>query len=107
MNNDGETIDEILKKMKLHLATLHAENNAKLAKLQPKALAHVISPKAKQGQIKREMTQQEEETITLAKYKQLQKVQKAAQEEKQRQIRTSTRVKTGSNKFDGEQWIPW
>mmetsp|Transcript_38968 Transcript_38968/g.81911 ORF Transcript_38968/g.81911 Transcript_38968/m.81911 type:complete len:1191 (-) Transcript_38968:84-3656(-) len=98
--NTEDSVDVILSKMKSTLSTLHVQTNSNVATLQRKALTHVA------GAPKRQQRQNNDEAI-LAKYKQLQKVQMEQREEKQRQIRTSGRVKTGSNKFDGEQWLPW
>jgi len=107
MDEDDEPISAILAKMKSHLCSLNVQTNAGMATLQGRALAHIVSPTTRRR--KREL---EEDEIVLAMYERLQKVQRERkdEEEKQRQqqiIRTSGRVKTGSNKFDGEQWLPW
>ena len=107
MDEDDEPISAILAKMKSHLCSLNVQTNAGMATLQGRALAHIVSPTTR-----RRKRESEEDEIVLAMYKRLQKVQRERkdEEEKQRQqqiIRTSGRVKTGSNKFDGEQWLPW
>lgn len=103
----GESIESILSKMKSQLSTLHVQNNIDVANLQQKALSHVISKQQRHspngGNI---ISKLDEETI-LSKYKQSIKLQKEQKEEKLQKIRTSGRVKTGSNKFDGGQWLPW
>jgi len=99
-NNNKESIDTILSKMKSHLSTLHVQTNTNVASLQRKALSQVTRAS------RRQRRESDDETI-LTRYKQLQKLQLEQREEKQRQLRTSGRVKTGSNKFDGEQWLPW
>ena len=89
--------------MKSKLSTVHIQNNANVATLQHKALSQIMASRGNTGTSKG--SKQIDVDSILQKYKHLQKAQKQEKEEKL--IRTSGRVKTGSNKFDSEQWLPW
>ena len=101
-SNNEDSIEAVLSKMKSKLSTVHIQNNANVATLQHKALSHI-----KGSNTTSKGSKQINEDLILQKYKHLQKAQKQEKEEKLQKIRTSGRVKTGSNKFDGEQWLPW
>jgi len=101
---NNESIDAVLSNMKSHLSTLHVETNTDMASLQRRALAHVVCAP---GRRRRDG----DDEVILKRYEQLKNMQRERREEEENQkqitIRTSGRVKTGSNKFDGEQWLPW
>lgn len=99
---DEESMDVVLSKMKSRLSTINAQNNTETASIQRKALLHV----SRAAQRKRQVADVES---VLARYRQLLKLQKEKKQQKQQDegVRTSGRVKTGSNKFDEEQFIPW
>lgn len=84
----GESLDLILKKMKMRLSNLQSDsNNLKATALQRKALFHVKqAPERKQ--------REREEDGILAKYKQLQKSQNLQKDEKKR---SSSRARSGSD----------
>jgi hypothetical protein len=100
------------------LSSLNVELNARVSKLQRMALSHVnaveaaatapisTQPFLSSSPCQRNKDEEnDDETLILLKYKRLEKHQR---KEKQRQdIRTSGRVKIGSNKFDDEEWLPW
>jgi hypothetical protein len=69
----------------------------KVKALQRKALLHA-------KQVPERKQRDREEDVILAKYNQLQKIQKEQKEERKR---ISSRAKAGSTKFDGEDWLPW
>ena len=82
---DGESIDQILHKMKMRLSDLQS-NNMEVTALQRKALLHVKqAPERKQ--------RERDEDAVLAKYKQMQKMQN---EEKDEKKRTSSRTRASS-----------
>lgn len=85
---EGESIDLILKKMKIRLSHLQSDsNNSKVTALQRMALCHVEqAPERKQ--------REREEDSILTKYKQLQKSQKEQKDEKKR---SSSRARSGSD----------
>jgi hypothetical protein len=117
-DDDAEPVDLILQKMMDKLSSLNVEMNARVSKLQRMALSHVnaveaaaTTPISTQPYLSSSPCQRnkeeenDDETLILLKYKRLEKHQR---KEKQRQdIRTSGRVKMGSNKFDDEEWLPW
>jgi hypothetical protein len=117
-DDDAEPIDDIVQKMMAELSTLNAETNARLAALERMVLSHVngvesaaTTPITTHPSLSRSTCQRnkdeenDDETLILSKYKQLEKHQK---KEKQRQdIRMSRRVKSSGNKFDEEEWLPW
>ncbi|KAL3772833.1 hypothetical protein ACHAW5_009510 [Stephanodiscus triporus] len=117
-DDDDEPIDDIVQKMMAELSTLNAETNARVATLQRMVLSHVngVESAATTTSITSQTSlslstcqrhkdeENNDETLILSKYKQLEKHQK---KEKQRQdIRTSRRVKSSGNKFDEEEWLP-
>jgi hypothetical protein len=94
----GESIGLILKEMKMRLSNLQSKSNyMKVKALQRKALLHA-------KQVPERKQRDREEDVILAKYNQLQKIQKEQKEERKR---ISSRAKAGSTKFDGEDWLPW
>ncbi len=117
-DDDAEPVDFILQKMMDKLSSLNVELNARVSKLQRMALSHVnaveaaatapisTQPFLSSSPCQRNKDEEnDDETLILLKYKRLEKHQR---KEKQRQdIRTSGRVKIGSNKFDDEEWLPW
>ena len=108
-DDDAETVDFILQKMMDKLSSLNVEMNARVAKLQRMALSHVNAVEAAAttpSTCQRNKDEEnDDETLIISKYKRLEKHQR---KEKQRQdVRTSERVKMGSNKFDDDEWLPW
>ena len=117
-DDDAEPVDVILQKMMDKLSSLNAEMNARVAKVQRMALSHVnaveaaattlisTQPSLSSSTCQRNKDEEnDDETLILSKYKRLEIHQR---KEKQRQdVRTSGRVKMGSNKFDDDEWLPW
>ena len=100
--DNSPLISNVLQKMKMDLSTLNVQTNAQAAELQRRALSDVASSASLSAASKFQKQSKDDETTILAKYKQLERMQK----EQMNQVRTSVRVKTSSNKFDDE-WLPW
>lgn len=95
-SGNDESIDNVIQLMKADLSTLHVKTNAQVATLQRTALRHI-------SRASNRKRKERDDEATMSKYKLLQKIQKEQNEKR----RVSGRVKTGSNKFDVEQWLPW
>jgi hypothetical protein len=89
-------VDDVIEKMKKDLTKLQKESFSASSALQRVSLAFAT-------QSSKRMRREREQESILMKYSDLQREQKEQREKR----RVSGRVKTGPNKFDGTNWLPW
>jgi hypothetical protein len=89
-------VEEVIERMKQDLTKLQTETSTAASALQRVALSFASQSS------KRKRREREQESI-LSKYRHLQMEQREQRDKR----RVSVRVKTGPNKFDGTNWLPW